>query len=80
MILSDASSRLPKERAKPFREMAELLKRLVAVLPDDGERLRAPAGSYARWWNEEFSREHDPCAVPGESNVFRESFADSVNH
>lgn len=33
--------------------------------------LAAQAGSYVYWWNHEFSREHDPSQVHGETNHFR---------
>ena len=48
--------------------MAEELGKIV---PGATERIRRAAGSYAKWWGEEFSREHDPSQVHGESNVFR---------
>ncbi|NIP96059.1 MAG: aldehyde dehydrogenase family protein, partial [Akkermansiaceae bacterium] len=60
---------LPEERrASPHGELVESL---VEILPNSAERIRAAAGSYAYWWDREFSREHDPSRVLGESNVFR---------
>ena len=33
--------------------------------------LKTAASSYARWWKDEFSIEHDPSQLHGESNHFR---------
>jgi RHH-type proline utilization regulon transcriptional repressor/proline dehydrogenase/delta 1-pyrroline-5-carboxylate dehydrogenase len=42
-------------------------------MPDEDARetLKAAAGSYAHWWQKEFSKEHDPSQIHGETNVFR---------
>ncbi len=44
---------------------------MVAQLTGSEELLRTSASSYARWWNDEFSIEHDPSNLHGESNHFR---------
>jgi RHH-type proline utilization regulon transcriptional repressor/proline dehydrogenase/delta 1-pyrroline-5-carboxylate dehydrogenase len=49
----------------------DLVERFCGILPEAAERIRAAAASYAKWWVEEFSREHDPSRILGESNVFR---------
>ena len=63
------------EEALPTEGVAtahlDLLAAGCALIPEAAPRLRAAAESYARWWQEEFSREHDPASVLGESNVFR---------
>jgi RHH-type proline utilization regulon transcriptional repressor/proline dehydrogenase/delta 1-pyrroline-5-carboxylate dehydrogenase len=48
-----------------------LLDSVVPLLPEQKDELKATAGSYAKWWNEEFSVEHDPSNLHGESNHFR---------
>lgn len=64
---------LPGRLAEPSPEVRELLKEMQA-----DERLTAAARSYAYWWREEFSREHDPSALLGESNHFRYQVAPEV--
>jgi RHH-type proline utilization regulon transcriptional repressor/proline dehydrogenase/delta 1-pyrroline-5-carboxylate dehydrogenase len=64
---------LPGRLAEPSPEVRELLKEMQA-----DERLTATARSYAYWWREEFSREHDPSALLGESNHFRYQVAPEV--
>ncbi|YCM42153.1 bifunctional proline dehydrogenase/L-glutamate gamma-semialdehyde dehydrogenase [Verrucomicrobiaceae bacterium 227] len=49
----------------------------LAIAGDD-LRLLAAARSYAYWWQEEFSKEHDPSALLGESNHFRYKVAPEV--
>jgi RHH-type proline utilization regulon transcriptional repressor/proline dehydrogenase/delta 1-pyrroline-5-carboxylate dehydrogenase len=44
---------------------------LCERLPEATERIRAAAASYAKWWGEEFSEDHDPSGILGESNSFR---------
>jgi RHH-type proline utilization regulon transcriptional repressor/proline dehydrogenase/delta 1-pyrroline-5-carboxylate dehydrogenase len=39
--------------------------------PADGNRLGAAFASYERWWNEEFSGEHDHFLLPGQDNIRR---------
>ncbi|MEQ1905937.1 MAG: hypothetical protein ABL888_17240, partial [Pirellulaceae bacterium] len=50
-----------------------LVDRLQHILTEKRakERLLAAAGSYQKWWNEEFSKEHDPSQIHGETNYFR---------
>ncbi len=64
-----------RERALPrqIRESpwSRLVERYCALLPDAAERIRSAAGSYSYWWHREFSVEHDPSRVLGESNVYR---------
>jgi len=65
---------LPDDDDEPLPEpLAGLLARCLAELSDDraSALVRASASSYARAWRDHFSREHDPSAIRGESNVFR---------
>ncbi|MBT8037913.1 MAG: bifunctional proline dehydrogenase/L-glutamate gamma-semialdehyde dehydrogenase [Verrucomicrobiae bacterium] len=62
---------LPKETAAVMDTVQPLLESVSRLLPDETETLQATAGSYARWWREEFSIEHDPSQLHGESNHFR---------
>ncbi len=64
---------LPQLQADPLGRMKNLLPVLAEWLDEEGDRqrLRAAAGSYQYWWAEEFSREHDPSQVHGETNHFR---------
>ena len=62
---------LPKSLASVSSSVTSVLDDLVTQLPDDAELLKASAGSYAKWWEEEFSVEHDPSNLHGESNHFR---------
>ncbi|HEX6211254.1 MAG TPA: proline dehydrogenase family protein [Methylomirabilota bacterium] len=65
---------LPAHEAEPLPEpVAALLERCLAELSDAAARalVRASAASYARAWRRHFGREHDPMAIPGESNAFR---------
>lgn len=61
---------LPKLQAEPNPT--------ALALAGDDPRLLAAARSYAYWWLEEFSREHDPSALLGESNHFRYKVAPEV--
>lgn len=38
---------------------------------EDRQKLNAAAASYAYWWDNYFSQEHDPSALHGENNDFR---------
>ncbi len=60
---------LPREGSKVTHE--ELVDALCERLPEATERIRAAAASYAKWWGEEFSEDHDPSGILGESNSFR---------
>ena len=61
---------LPKLQAEPCPA--------ALALAGDDPRLLAAARSYAYWWNEEFSKEHDPSALLGETNHFRYKVAPEV--
>ncbi len=54
---------LPKHQAEPSD-------RVLALVNDDPQLLAA-ARSYAYWWQEEFTKEHDPSGLLGETNHFR---------
>ncbi len=64
---------LPKLQAEPLGEIRTLLPALSQWLEEefDCHRLQAAAASYQYWWSHEFSREHDPSQVHGETNHFR---------
>lgn len=49
----------------------ELLEKLCAALPDAADTLRAAVASDAHAWAHEFGNDHDPSALPCESNTFR---------
>jgi RHH-type proline utilization regulon transcriptional repressor/proline dehydrogenase/delta 1-pyrroline-5-carboxylate dehydrogenase len=55
----------------PVRRAKELLEKLCATLPAAAASLRAAAGSDAHAWDTEFGIDHDPSALPCESNTFR---------
>ena len=62
---------LPKIKCSLSGGMESLLGTLVGLVPEAADRLRAAAGSYRHWWQEEFGAGHDPSQVLGESNMFR---------
>jgi len=62
---------LPEQLAPVNDELRDALIALTSCLPEDEKTLTATAGSYARWWKDEFSIEHDPSQLHGESNHFR---------
>ena len=63
---------LPELHSDVASETRSVLSRLKSLVGNDNsERLGAGAGSYAHWWNEEFSIEHDPSQIHGETNHFR---------
>ena len=62
---------LPKSAASPRQEISKLLATLSELTPTDTQTLEAAAKSYAYWWHKEFSIEHDPSKLHGESNHFR---------
>jgi RHH-type proline utilization regulon transcriptional repressor/proline dehydrogenase/delta 1-pyrroline-5-carboxylate dehydrogenase len=66
-------SGLPKFRSKPHASTGALLSAFESLnLPNEQtEHLSAAAESYAHWWEKEFSIEHDPSQVHGETNHFR---------
>ncbi|MGB1259809.1 MAG: proline dehydrogenase family protein [Akkermansiaceae bacterium] len=64
---------LPEQQTAVPPRIASLLELLQNALPDPDQKktLAAAAGSYVYWWVKEFSKEHDPSALHGESNHFR---------
>jgi RHH-type proline utilization regulon transcriptional repressor/proline dehydrogenase/delta 1-pyrroline-5-carboxylate dehydrogenase len=64
---------LPAAGAEPAPHVQELLEEF-----GNHERLVAAARSFAFWWKEEFSREHDPSGLLGETNHFRYRVAPEV--
>lgn len=62
---------LPEHLAEPLPPAADLLERLVALLPAAAAGLRAAAGSDAYWQAREFDCHHDPSALACERNPFR---------
>jgi RHH-type proline utilization regulon transcriptional repressor/proline dehydrogenase/delta 1-pyrroline-5-carboxylate dehydrogenase len=64
---------LPIIRATISNAILALVERLGGALTDEvaKERVLAAAGNYQYWWNQEFSREHDPSQIHGETNHFR---------
>ncbi|MFT6862570.1 MAG: RHH-type proline utilization regulon transcriptional repressor/proline dehydrogenase [Akkermansiaceae bacterium] len=66
-------NKLPARQAEPEPHVLELLRELGSE-----ERLVAAARSYAYWWREEFSKEHDPSNLLGETNHFRYRVAPEI--
>jgi RHH-type proline utilization regulon transcriptional repressor/proline dehydrogenase/delta 1-pyrroline-5-carboxylate dehydrogenase len=63
---------LPSLSASPKSETRSVLSRLKTLLGENSSaRLTAAAESYAFWWDKEFSVEHDPSQLHGETNHFR---------
>lgn len=65
---------LPELRVSVSSTISNTLKNWLAFLEfDEREQaeLTAAAESYAYWWQKEFSVEHDPSQIHGETNVFR---------
>jgi RHH-type proline utilization regulon transcriptional repressor/proline dehydrogenase/delta 1-pyrroline-5-carboxylate dehydrogenase len=63
---------LPSLSASPKSETLSVLSRLKTLLGENSSaRLTAAAESYAFWWDKEFSVEHDPSQLHGETNHFR---------
>ena len=63
----------PKTVARPSQKTAELLEWLTSagLSKEQLAHLTNMAGSCAHWWEKEFSIEHDPSQVHGETNHFR---------
>jgi RHH-type proline utilization regulon transcriptional repressor/proline dehydrogenase/delta 1-pyrroline-5-carboxylate dehydrogenase len=64
----------PHQRATPGDDVRRLLERIRidGSLPaDQVSQIEAAAGSYVYWWEHEFSKEHDPSQLHGETNHFR---------
>jgi len=70
-----SQSELPVETSAVSRVVSDLLNCVRSAIsdvdPEDVKILQASASSYARWWKDEFSIEHDPSQLHGESNHFR---------
>jgi RHH-type proline utilization regulon transcriptional repressor/proline dehydrogenase/delta 1-pyrroline-5-carboxylate dehydrogenase len=64
---------LPINASEPSPHVQELLEKF-----GNHERLVAAARSFAFWWKEEFSKEHDPSDLLGETNHFRYRVAPEV--
>ncbi|SHJ30421.1 L-proline dehydrogenase [Rubritalea squalenifaciens DSM 18772] len=62
---------VPTQLAKPSSEVASLLVQLSNEFSTEKGLLESAAGSFAKWWNEEYSIEHDPTGLHGETNHFR---------
>lgn len=62
---------LPERQGMFSDDVVNTLRALVQELPNDSNVLTATAGSYAYWWGHEFSLEHDPSHLKGETNHFR---------
>lgn len=72
-LLNWTENELPQLRCQPASQVSQLLNSLTALASEDSEkeRLTATAESYAYWWDKEFSVEHDPSQLHGETNHFR---------
>lgn len=67
-----SEEKLPQLRSQPVAETRSVLSRLKSMLGEaHAGRLDAAAESYAYWWAREFSIEHDPSQIHGETNHFR---------
>ncbi len=64
--LPQTRSPAPTAIAAVVRELSKLLDNKQAA-----ERLTAASESYAHWWKNAFSLEHDPSQIHGETNHFR---------
>lgn len=64
---------LPSLRDEPDPTCARImnLAEEFSPSPEDRQRLKAAAENYAYWWKREFSLEHDPSHIHGETNHFR---------
>ena len=64
---------LPKKQADISPEVSKVLEALsdLAVQSQSMDQINAAAQSYAYWWKHEFSVEHDPSQIRGETNHFR---------
>jgi RHH-type proline utilization regulon transcriptional repressor/proline dehydrogenase/delta 1-pyrroline-5-carboxylate dehydrogenase len=62
---------LPTQGSDPSPAAQRQLDQLLTLFPKDSARLTAAARSYAHWWKEELSCEHDPSQLHGEDNHFR---------
>lgn len=71
MFGSWSEKALPQKLRSTGERITGLVEKLCHELPDAARRIRAAAGSQAKWWMEEFGIEHDPSNIYAESNVFR---------
>ncbi|MEG1071632.1 MAG: bifunctional proline dehydrogenase/L-glutamate gamma-semialdehyde dehydrogenase [Akkermansia sp.] len=71
MLTTWTEVKLPEQMCTPHERIASFVETLCGILPENAKRLRQAAGSLSKWWNEEFSIDHDPSQVYGESNIFR---------
>ena len=64
---------LPQTSSPVAPELGQMLTRLqeLGLTTQEQAALSAAAGSYTYWWQAEFSMEHDPSKVHGETNCFR---------
>lgn len=64
---------LPKKQADLSPAVSKILEALsdMAVQSQSMDQINAAAQSYAYWWKHEFSVEHDPSQIRGETNHFR---------
>ena len=64
---------LPTSSSSPIREVEFVLECLKKTGADQqvAERCKSAAQSYAFWWGKEFSVDHDPSQIRGETNYFR---------
>lgn len=72
-LLNWTENELPQLRCTPKAEVSEMLASLAGHIDNNEDKLRlaASAESYAYWWDKEFSVEHDPSQIHGETNHFR---------
>ncbi len=72
-LLDWTENELPKLRCQPQSQVTQLLSAMSDFASDESEknRLTATAESFAYWWDKEFSIEHDPSQIHGETNHFR---------
>ena len=71
LLATWTQSELPKQTAELSHAIAVCVQKMLVTIPGAEAVLNASAGSYTHWWNEEFSQEHDPSQLHGESNHFR---------
>ena len=63
---------LPSDREQVDDSLSQTISAASQACPEIScDRVKAAAGSYAYWWKHEFSVEHDPSQVHGETNHFR---------
>ncbi len=71
-------TRPPKQRSVESEALGKLCGHLCNLVPEASSRLKAAAGSIAKWWNEEFGVGHDPSRCLGERNTFRYVPAETI--